>query len=455
LAQKSRALPDSPRAWHARVWALSWPIILSNMTVPLVGAVDTAVVGQLPDPAFIGAVAVGAIIFNFLYWGFGFLRMGTTGFVAQAFGAEDLNELSAVFARALIIAAFLGAGLIALQIPLGGFVFWAFDASPQVEALAGDYYRIRVWSAPAALANYAILGLFIGMQNTRAALGVQLFLNMTNVALDFVLVMGFGMDVKGVAIATLISEVTAAAVGLYIATRLLEQQGAFGRFDLMRILNAARIRALVKVNVDIFVRTLCLIFAFFYFTRMSAQMSDVILAANAVLIHFLHFMAYGLDGFAHAAEALAGSAYGRRNLQAFRAAVKTSGVWALLVALGYCLVYALFGNAIIAALTSIGAVREQAGEFLVFVVASPIVGVWSYLFDGIFVGTTRTAEMRNGMIVSLSVYLAAVYWLTPRFDNYGLWTALMIFLVTRALTLGAWYPRIEAVLRHSAREIES
>ena len=425
------------------------------MTVPLVGAVDTAVVGQLPDPAFIGAVAVGAIIFNFLYWGFGFLRMGTTGFVAQAFGAEDLNELSAVLARALIIAAFLGAGLIVLQMPIGRFVFWAFDASPQVEALAGDYYRIRIWSAPAALANYAILGLFIGMQNTRAALGVQLFLNMTNVALDFVLVMGFGMDVKGVAIATLISEVAAAAVGLYIAARLLRKQGALGSFDLMRILNAPRIRALVRVNVDIFIRTLCLIFAFFYFTRMSAQMSDVILAANAVLIHFLHFMAYGLDGFAHAAEALAGSAYGRRNLEAFRAAVKTAGVWALLVALGYCLVYALLGNAIIAALTSIEAVRGRAGEFLVFAVASPIVGVWSYLFDGIFVGTTRTAEMRNGMIVSLGAYLAAVYWLTPRFENYGLWTALMIFLVTRALTLGAWYPRIERSLRDPARAMES
>jgi len=425
------------------------------MTVPLVGAVDTAVVGQLPDPAFIGAVAVGAIIFNFLYWGFGFLRMGTTGFVAQAFGAEDLNELSAVLARALIIAAFLGAGLIVLQMPIGRFVFWAFDASPQVEALAGDYYRIRIWSAPAALANYAILGLFIGMQNTRAALGVQLFLNMTNVALDFFLVMGFGMDVKGVAIATLISEVAAAAVGLYIAARLLRKQGALGSFDLMRILNTPRIRALVRVNVDIFIRTLCLIFAFFYFTRMSAQMSDVILAANAVLIHFLHFMAYGLDGFAHAAEALAGSAYGRRNLEAFRAAVKTAGVWALLVALGYCLVYALLGNAIIAALTSIEAVRGRAGEFLVFAVASPIVGVWSYLFDGIFVGTTRTAEMRNGMIVSLGAYLAAVYWLTPRFENYGLWTALMIFLVTRALTLGAWYPRIERSLRDPARAMES
>jgi MATE family multidrug resistance protein len=203
------------------------------------------------------------------------------------------------------------------------------------------------------------------------------------------------------------------------------------------------------VNADIFIRTLCLISAFFFFTRMSAQMGDVVLAANAVLIHFLHFMAYGLDGFAHAAEALAGNAYGRRDLKAFRAAVKTSGTWALVVAFGYCLAFAVFGGTIIAALTSLEAVRERAGEFLVFAVASPIIGVWSYLFDGIFVGTTRTAEMRNGMILSLGAYLAAVYWLTPRFDNYGLWTALMIFLLIRALTLGAWYPRIERSLRQA------
>ncbi len=450
MPRTSKALPDSPRSWHARVWALSWPIILANTTVPLVGAVDTAVVGHLPDPVYIGAVAVGAIVFNFLYWGFGFLRMGTTGFVAQAFGADDLNELPAVFFRALIMAAVLGAALIALQLPIGRLVFWAFDASENVEVLAGEYYGIRIWSAPAALANYAILGLFIGMQNTRAALGVQLLLNVTNVVLDLFFVIGLGMDVEGVALATLISEITAAAAGLYIAWRMLKARGAVARFDPGRILNTARIRALAKVNADIFIRTLGVIFAFFFFTRMSAQMSEITLAANAVLIHFLHVMAYGLDGFAHAAEALAGSAYGRRNLDAFRAAVRSCGIWALGVALIYCLVYALFGSTIIAALTGIEAVRERAGEFLLFAIASPLVGVWSYLFDGVFIGTTRTAEMRNGMVISVIVYLIAVYALMPLYENYGLWTALMIFLVVRALTLGAWYPRIEKSIRDAA-----
>jgi MATE family multidrug resistance protein len=446
LQDISKALPESPRAWHARVWALSWPIILSNMSVPLVGAVDTAVVGQLPDPAYIGAVAVGAIIFNFLYWGFGFLRMGTTGFVAPALGAGDFGELRASFTRALLIAAVLGGGIIVLQRPVGAFMFWAFDASAEVEALAAAYYGVRVWSAPAALANYAILGLFIGMQNPRAALAVLLLLNVTNVVLDFVFVAGLGMGVEGVAVATLISEFTAAGAGLLVAARQLNRYAAGGRPGIGLILNAARLRALLKVNVDIFIRTLCLIFAFFYFTTVGARMGNVTLAANAVLIHFLHFMAYGLDGFAHAAEALAGNAYGRRNLVAFRAAVKTSGIWALLVALAFCLVYALLGTAIIATLTGIEEVRERAAEYLLWAVAAPLIGVWSYLFDGIFVGTMRTAEMRNGMIISITAYLLATWLLIPQFGNHGLWAALMIFLIVRALTLGAWYPRIERSL---------
>lgn len=420
------------------------------MSVPLVGAVDTAVVGHLPDPAFIGAVAVGAIIFNFLYWGFGFLRMGTTGFVAQALGAGDLNELRAAFARALLLAGLLGAGIILLQLPLGEFALWAFDASDRVENLADEYYDIRVWSAPAALANYAILGLLIGTQNTRAALALQLLLNLTNVALDFLFVVGFGMDVEGVAAATFISEWTAAIAGVFIAARQLRALGAGGRPAATQVLNAARLRAMMQVNVNIFIRTLGVIFAFFYFTSVSARVGDVTLAANAVLIHFLHFMAYGLDGFAYAAEGLAGNAYGRRSLAAFRAAVRAAGTLALVVSLGYCAVYAVFGTAIINTLTDIEAVRVQAVAFLPWVIASPLIGVWSYLLDGIFIGTTRTVEMRNGMVVSVVAYLASVWLLMPIWDNNGLWTALMVFLIVRALTLGAWYPRIEKSLSDPA-----
>ena len=450
MRQTSKTLPDSPRAWHARVWTLSWPIILSNMTVPLVGAVDTAVVGHLPDPVFIGAVAVGAIIFNFLYWGFGFLRMGTTGFVAQALGADDLEELRSAFARALLLAGMLGVGIILLQAPVGIFALWAFEASDRVEGLAETYYSIRVWSAPAALANYAILGLLIGTQNTRAALALQLLLNLMNVALDFFFVVGLGLDVKGVAAATFISEWSAAAAGLYVASRQLKGLGAVGRLSAARVLDAGRLRAMMRVNANIFIRTLGVIFAFFYFTSVSARMGDITLAANAVLIHFLHFMAYGLDGFAYAAEALAGNAYGRRNLAAFRSAVKASCLLALIVALGYCVVYALTGPLIIHALTGIDAVREHAIAFLPWAVASPIIGVWSYLLDGIFIGTTRTTEMRNGMIISVIVYLVATWLLLPDWGNQGLWTALFIFLLVRALTLGAWYPRIEKALRDPA-----
>jgi len=296
-------LPAGAGQWRRRVWSLAWPIMLANLSVPLVGAVDTAVVGRLPDPAYIGAVAVGAVIFSFLYWGFSFLRMGTTGFVAQSLGAGDRDEVRAVFGRALLLAALLGIGIVGLQRPLGRGALWAMEASARVEDLALAYFSVRIWSAPAALINYVVLGFLIGTQNTRAALLLQLVLNLTNVALDVLFVTGFGWDVRGVALATLISEYTAALAGLWIVLKYLRCRG--GRWRRDTLLSLPRIKELLRVNANIMVRTLCLTFAFFYFTSTGARFGDTILAANAVLMLFQNFLAFGLDGFAHATEALA------------------------------------------------------------------------------------------------------------------------------------------------------
>ena len=433
-------LPSTTRGWYARVWALSWPIMLSNVSIPLVGIVDTAVVGHLPNPTFIGAVALGAVVFSFIYWGFGFLRMGTTGLVAQAAGAEDWSELRATLARSLLLAGFFGIAMLVLRNPAAEIAFWALEGSAPVEAYARQYFEIRVFGAPAALVNYVFLGFVIGVQDTRAALVLMLALNLTNVVLDVIFVMGFGWGVEGVAAASLISEYFAAALGALIVLRTLAPLG--GRLESYRVFDRSRLKTILGVNLNIFLRTLCLLIAFFHFTSKGARLGDVILAANAVLMHFQTFMAYSLDGFAHAVEALAGTAYGARDRRAFSSAVRASSVFAIVVAIVYCVVYAQLGTGIVALITGIDAVRTTAAEYLPWLVAMPVVAVWSFQLDGIFIGTTRTAAMRNAMLVSLAVFLLTVWLLLPVWGNHGLWAAMMVLMAVRALTLAIGYPRI-------------
>lgn len=409
--------------------------------MPLVGAVDTAVVGHLPDPTYIGAVALGAVIFNFLFWGFGFLRMGTTGFAAQAYGAGDIDEVRATLARALLLAIGLGVLVVLCQLPIGLLALWAFSGSAELESLTSSYYSVRVWSAPATLANYAILGCLIGIQNTRAALALQLVLNVTNVVLDLLFVLGLDWGVQGVALASVISEFTALAFAIWLVTRNLNRLG--GQWIHSRIVDVSRVKALLHVNINILVRTLCLIFAFFYFTVIGTKIGEITLAANAILLHLQHFLAYGLDGFAFSVEALAGSAYGARNRAAFRTAVRVTTIWAFVVAGLFTLLYAALGTSIINLITGIEAVRLAATDYLPWVIVSPLISIWSYQLDGIFIGTTRPVEMRNGMVLSLLIYLLATWLLIPVLGNHGLWLSLMIFMVTRAITLGFWYPRIE------------
>ena len=441
---KNNTLPSSTRAWHRRIWALAGPIIISNLSVPLVGAVDTAVVGHLPDPVYIGAVALGAVIFNFLYWGFGFLRMGTTGFIAQAHGAGDADEIRMTFARASLLAGSIGLALVILQKPIGLVALWAFSGDAELEGLTLDYYTIRIWSAPAALIHYAVLGCLIGMQNTRAALALQLTLNGSNVVLDLVFVLVLGLGVKGVALATVFSEYLAVSLGIWLLLHNLHRLG--GKWYRSQILDSARLKAMVQVNANIFIRTLCLIFAFAYFTAIGTKLGKTTLAANAVLMHLQLFMAYGLDGFAHAAEALTGGAFGAKNTTAFKQAVKVSSVWALAIATLITLIYATLGMSIIELITGIPEVRATASDYLPWLIASPLLSVWSFQLDGIFIGTTRSTEMRNGMLISLAAYLCAVWVMVPLWDNHGLWLAMMVFMVTRALTLGMWYPRIERAM---------
>mgnify|MGYP003664301848 FL=1 len=343
---------------HRETWRLAFPIILSNSSVPLLGAVDTAVVGHLPDPHYIGSVAIGALIFSFLYWGFGFLRMGTTGFIAQAIGEEDATEVRSVLARALILA-----GVIALFVfVLQGLVLWValslIEGSAVVEDGAASYFSVRVWGAPAVLGNYALMGFFIGIRNTRAALIVQIFMNGLNVVLDLLFVIGFNWDVVGVAAATAISETLALGLGLFLVRRELARIG--GEWCLPAIRSVQKMARLLAVNLDIFIRTILLIFAFAYFTAEAAKEGNVTLAAVAVLMNFMHFIAHGLDGFAFAAEGMVGNAIGARKVSKLREIVWVTGFWALIVACLYSVVYLVFGTSIINLLTGIEEVRGSS-----------------------------------------------------------------------------------------------
>ena len=430
---------------HRAVWMIAAPMIISNISVPLVGAVDTAVVGHLPEPKHIGAVALGALIFTFLYWGFGFLRMGTTGFIARAHGAGDSAALDATLLRVLLLALVFGVGVVMFGKPLISLVLFLLDGGAAVEELARQYSEIRVFSAPATLCVYVFTGWFIGMHNTRRALLLVLTLNLTNVALDLLFVPVLKLGVGGVAWATLIAEYTAAALGFFMLRRRLIsviKRALSSAKNRRELRDAGAMLSLLKTNANIFIRTMCLMLAFAWFTAQSARLGEITLAANTILLHLQSIMAYALDGFAHAAEALAGSAYGAKNREAFRRAVRLSTAWAAASALLVSVAYYFIGDALIGLFTDIEIVIDASRDYLIWMVALPLLSVWSFQLDGIFIGTGHAREMRNAMLIATATYLALATTLIPQLGNHGLFLALSCFMLLRAITLWRYYPTI-------------
>jgi MATE family multidrug resistance protein len=413
--------------------------MLSNVSTPLLGAVDTAVVGQIPDPAYIGAVALGSLVFTFVFWAFGFLRMGTTGLTAQARGAGDTAELAASLGRSLLIALAAGLALISLQWPVREIAFALIDGSPRVETLARDYFDVRIWAAPATFANYALLGWFIGLGRTDIGLVLQLVLNLTNMALDVLFVLGLGWDVRGVALGTVLAEMAAAGVGLALALRHLRSLAAPWSWN--GLLRGAALRRTLVVNGDIMVRSLALIFVFVWFMAQGARQGDVRLAANAVLMQFISVSAYFLDGLAFAAEAMVGQAIGAGRRVVFAAAARMTTLWAVAMAALASLLLALLGGPCIDLLTVDPGVRAAARDYLPWAAGAPLLGVWAFQLDGIFIGATRTADMRHAMLVSLAIFLLA-WWLLRPWGNHGLWAALYVHYLARAATLSWYYPAL-------------
>ena len=425
---------------HARVFRIAFPIVLSNATVPILGVVDTAVVGQMGAAAPIGAVGIGAFALAAVYWIFGFLRMGTVGLASQAIGAGDRAETDAILSRALMIGVTAGLALILLQIPILWAVFAVSPASAEVEALARGYMAIRIWSAPAAIAIFAVTGWLIAAERTRAVLAIQLWMNGLNIVLNFVFVLGFGWGVNGVAIATFIAEWSGLALGLWFCRDAFARPGWR---DWPRVFDGVRLRRMASVNGDILIRSVLLeaILVSFMFT--GSKFGDVPLAANQILMQFLMVTAYAMDGFAFAAETLVGQAMGARARARLRQSAVMAGMWAAGVCVLLAVVFAALGPAIIDLMTTAPDVRAEARVFLLYMVAAPLLGCAAWMFDGIFIGATRTRDMRNMMVVSALIYVAAALALVPALGNHGLWMALLISFVARGVTLGMRYPALE------------
>lgn len=425
---------------HARVLRIAVPIVISNATVPLLGAVDTAVVGQMGAAVPIGAVGIGAIILTSIYWIFGFLRMGTVGLASQALGASDTGEMHAILSRCLLIGLGAGVMLIALQIPLFYLAFLISPASAEVEVLARDYMAVRIWSAPALIAMYGVTGWLIAQERTGAVLIIQLATNGLNAALNIWFVLGLEMGVTGVAWATFLAEWIGLTIGLWMC------RGVFGLRhwrDVTKVFAAAPLARMAQINRDIMLRSMLLQTMFLSLVFFSGDLGNVTLAANQVLLQFLHITAHALDGFAFTAESLVGQAVGQRNAARIRRAALLSCGWGLVIAAIIALMFWVFGTQIVAIMTNATDVRGMAADYLIYLIIAPLAGVAAWMLDGVFIGATRARDMRNMMAISAIVYAAAVATLVPLFGNHGLWVALLISFVARGITLGLRYPALE------------
>ena len=423
------------RLTHRRVWALAAPMILSNISVPLVALVDSTVIGHLPHAHQLGAVAVGASLYVFLAWMMGFLRMGTTGFAAQAAGRGDGTALRQILLQGLLLSVLLSLFLGAIALPFSSLALTVMQPSPALHALTLDFFYTRLFGLPGALATYALVGWFLGTQNARAPLGILLTTNLVNIALNLWFVLGLDWGVVGSARASVIAEWSGALLGLWLT------RGALRHFPGKVVWQALRVwqnwKPLLGVNRDIFIRSLMLQSVFFLITLQGARLGDATVAANALLLNGLLLAAHALDGLAHAVEALCGHAIGARDRTALRRSMVVASGWSLIASAGFAVLFLFGGHLFITVQTDIPSVRETAFQYVPYLALLPLIAVWSYLLDGLFIGATRAREMRNAMVISVIIALP-VAWAMQGFGNHGLWISFLLFMVLRSLTLAGY-----------------
>lgn len=449
------ALPRDTGITRASIARRAWPIIVANAAVPTLGLVDTAVIGHFGSAADLGALALGALLFNFIYWSFGFLRMATTGFTAQADGAGDEAEVRATLARSVLLGVALGLGLLVLQWPLVHGYFAVMDASAAVEDVGREYFLARIWGAPAALALYAFSGALIGLGHSRTLLLVQVLLNGLNAGLDIWFAGSLGMGARGIGLGTAIAEWITCGVAAVVLWRTLRARhtGSAPFLQWSRIADRTRLRKMLAANGDIMIRTLCLLLGFGWFANQGARFGDVTLAANHILLQLVSFSAFFLDGFAFVAEALVGGAVGGRDPGRLRRVVRLSSELALGTAAALAAGIWLLGGPVIGALTSIEPVSATAEAYLPWTALYVLLSVAAFQLDGVFIGATRTREMRNAGLLSLGAFLLVAWPLSAQFGNHGLWVAFIVFVVARAAALLPYYRRLERELGHASSSI--
>jgi len=418
-----------------QILQIALPSIVSNITVPLLGMVDVAIVGHMGSPVYIGAVAVGSMIFSLIYWLFGFLRMGSSGLTAQALGRRDLNEVTRLLVRSVSIALGIALLMIILQVPLKWLMFWLIGPTPDVAPFASTYFNIVIWGAPASLALFCLMGWYIGMQNTHFPMLISIMQNVVNILASLTLVYGLGMKIEGVALGTVIAQYAGLlmAVGLlvrYYGKILRGNQPASGH---------SPHASLFKVNRDIFLRTLCLVAVNLFFTSAGARQGAVILSVNTVMMQLYLFFSYFMDGFAYAGEALGGKAYGAHNASAFHETLRRLWVWMLIVTSAYTLLYMMGGHWIVALLTNEPQVLEASHEYLWWAWLIPAAGCVAFIWDGIFIGITATRGMLASSFFSALVFFAVYLLTVSALGNHGLWLAQIVYLAMRGILQTIWY----------------
>ena len=428
----------NPQEINKQLYRLALPNIISNFSIPLLGAVDTALMGRLESEHYLGAVGIGGVMFSFIYWGFGFLRMATTGLTAQAFGENDTPECGRLLLRATCIGIIGSLLLFIFQWQLADISFLLINTSPEVEHLARAYYHIRIYAAPATLCLHALHGVFLGLQNAHYPMLLTIMVNFVNIVLNLVFVQLLGMKVEGVALATVIAQY----IGLLLAILLFfrRYRSILTGWNIREVLLLSKLKRFLSISGDIFIRTCCLVFSHAVFTAKSAALSDTLLAINTILLQFIYILSFAIDGLAFAAESLIGRYKGAHDLQNLKRTTRLIFLWAFLFGGVIMLTFVFFGKRLLSVFTDQMSLVEQAEVYLIWVIIAPVINVAAYIWDGIFLGATASRALRNSAIVSTLIYLSAVYLLMP-FGNHGLWGALTLLLVARGVSLTALAPK--------------